>query len=68
MARHVSEYGREIVKTIRKANFDGPIHLSLVLDDDLPAHCYRCRSTSLGEGDLAQFRGDHWLCEYCSRP
>lgn len=45
----------------------GPVELvEIARDDGWNLSCYRC-DCSLSEGDVAQFRGDHWHCRNCAR-
>lgn len=29
------------------------------------SHCYKCKAVLI-EGDLAEDKGDHWICEPCA--
>lgn len=56
---------RAVVDTVEGPN--GPVALvRITSDDDWMLNCDRCKGP-LGEGDVAQDRGDHWYCRDCAR-
>lgn len=55
---------REVVEVVESSR--GPVAMVRLTVDDCNLCCHRCKGF-LGEGDVAEDRGDHWHCRSCVR-